>query len=267
MTIKTIDIVLDNSNRYSISLKENSVANSLCTMLKHLTRLPLRFGALDNPYTLNRDLVIEQITKISDELSLPLDQMQLVDQQYLNHLHTYFENRADDKPLWQMYNEAIHLFEVFNRGTQKEKKLSLDYGSKAGPLARPFQYQECNNIQTQFGAGDCFVDFNELGKTPYQYWRDYEADDVNRLCQLAKPMLRLNFKIMVALEDIDLGPKDSEIFEQWFAPYRKQWCQHWQLNNWTVAQMQGGILIGRIHNIKSFKEDMQTGAIPSRLCI
>jgi len=264
---KTIDIVFDNNNRYSISVAENSVADSLCKMLKHLSQVPLRVCALDNPYTLTRDLVTDQITKITDLLSIPLDQSRLTDQQYLNYLHTYFENRIDDRPEWQIYNEAIHSFEMFNRGNQKEKKLSLFYGSKSGPLTRPFRYNEFDNMQLQFAAGDCYIDFNETGKTPYQYWRDGEENNISRLCDLGKPMLRLDFRIKVALDDTDLTPKDTREFSRWFDQYKTQWCQYWDILNWDITQMQGGILVGQINNIKSFREELQTGANPIQLCL
>jgi len=262
-----IDVVFNNNNRYSIKTEDNSVVDSLCLMLKHLSRVPLRFGVFDNPYTISRQLVADQIVQLSNALVLPMEQARLSDQQYLNHLHTYFEHRTNDGNEWHMYNEAIHLLEVFNRGAEKEKKLTLDYGSKAGPLSRAYRYREFDSMQMQFAPGDCFVDFGELGKTPYHYWRDCESDDVVRLCELAKPMLRLNFKIVVALDHIDLTPVDTAQFEQWFSQYREQWCQHWQVPHWSVTQMQGGILVGKMNDVTGFIRDMQAGAAPNRLCI
>ena len=59
----------------------------------------------------------------------------------------------------------------------------------------------------------------EYGKTPYTYWRDDEPNDINRLIELAKPMIRLNFKISIALADIAMTicQQDQLEFDNWFS--------------------------------------------------
>jgi hypothetical protein len=235
-------------------------------MLKHLTPVPLHFGMIDNPYKVSRESISDILVNISNALAISIDRTQLTDQQYLNYLHRYFENRIGGGNEWMDYNQAIHLLETFNRGEQKEKKVRLWYGNNSNPLTRRYQFDELTNMQLNFRAGDCFVEFSELGKTPYHYWRDQEPDDIAHLCELASPMVKLNFKIVVALDNINFTPCDLSNFENWFDQYRDTWCQHWQIPYWTISQMQGGILIGRIADLEKFKEDLNQGHNPKFIC-
>ena len=261
--MKNIEVYFDNAS-YSIVMEDNSVAAKLTTMLKHLNRLPLRLSAYDNPYNYQQDTALTQLLNYAKLFNIDVDIDQLDDQSYLNYLHTLYENGFDGKAEWLLYHEAIHMFEAMKYNITSTMPVNFSYGIQAGMLDKKYEYAEVK-CQTKIRAGDCYVSFSELGKTPYIYWRDGEADDLDRLCQLAKPYLRLTFKISVSLTDVDFMPADIDEFNKWFSKYKDAWCQHWQIPDWTPEQIIGNIPVGHIDNVADFTELLKNKQMPTRL--
>ena len=97
-----------------------------------------------------------------------------------------------------------------------------------------------------------YTEWCELGKIPYNYYRDNEPNDLNRLCELAKPWLKLHPKLCVALEPIDfLANRTLAGFATWWEGYERDWCKHWKLESHSLAQQFGVIVVGHVnpHNI------------------
>jgi hypothetical protein len=46
-------------------------------------------------------------------------------------------------------------------------------------------------------------------------------------------------------------------FERWFEQYKPQWCQHWNINDWSIEEMFSVIPIGEILNIDLFDKTIQ----------
>lgn len=263
--MKNIGIYLNNNDRYTISMESNSVANKLITMLKHLNKIPLRFDNFDNPYRYKLNIVVDQLLTYADILQIKIDKDQLSNQLYLNYLHSIYEKGYSGTVEWLRYHEAIHMLEVIYANDVENLPVNIGYRELAGPLDKCYSYDELLNAQTQLRAGDCFIEFSELGKTPYIYWRDNEPDDFSRLCELAKPMRRLTFKIQIALHDRNLIPADIDKFNAWFDQYKDRWCQHWEIPNWTAEQIVGVIVVGHIGNIGEFDTALSNGYVPTRL--
>jgi hypothetical protein len=262
--MKNIEVTFDNNKKYVITTQPNSISDSITSMLKHLTNVPLEFHNFDNPYRHTYQTCLTQLVQAAKTFDIPVDVNRLHDQSYLNYLHTLYENGYNGNPDWLQYHEGIHLLELLINGICKST-VNLGYKEKAGPLKRNYTYDELSTCQIQFSAGDCFVEFNELGKIPYHYWADNEPDDIQRFCELSKPMLSLNFKITVALQDINAMPADVDKFNSWFSQYKSTWCQHWNIPDWTMEQMMGGMLIGKIDNITGFDESLGQGYVPIKL--
>ena len=258
---------VDNTHSYTIDMLPNRTAQRLLSMAKHLQRFNLRFSNYDNPYLHSLDTAIPQLVEHAKRLGIDVDQHRVTEQQYLNHLHVCYELGYNGTGDWLQFHEAIHMIENVVHARTNSLPVNLTYGDVAGSLDQPLCWDELETIQDEFQAGDCFVEFNELGKTPLAYWSNSEPDDVARFCALAKPMIRLNFKISIALADVSrkISTHQQQQFETWFAERQQQWCQHWQIPSWTVTQMVGGIAVGSISKVHELAQDLQAGARLTRL--
>ena len=259
--MQQIKITTSNDAHYLINLENNSVSQSLVLMLKHLHRLPLRSGIFHNPYEFTKEIAIRQLVEYANKLGIVVDIAKLKSQEYLNYLHSIYEKNYNGNGDWLQYHEPIHLLE----GNLPSPRVHLSYGELAGPLDRTYRYNELLSSVTDISAGDCLVVFSELGKTPYNYWRDGEPDNLIRLCELAKPRRRLYFQITIELAEHKKIPHDLEQFEQWFSQYKSDWCRHWGIPDWSPEQIFGGILIGHLDAVEDFKSALQSGQYPAKL--
>ena len=183
-------------------------------------------------------------------------------QDYVNELHHHYEVGYDGHPDWLSFHEHIHLCESFFYS--KLDILTLDYREKSGPLERPFQYEWTQYLTTKIEPGDVFVPWAELGKTPYNYWRDGEPDDADRLAELAKPWLKLRPKLCVALQSVDrLDKIDRENFDLWWQQHKIRWCESWDIPDWTVENMYGVSVVGQVKQYPDLVDKLQHNINPT----
>ena len=263
---KKLKLVFSNNSDLIINLNDSITATKLADMSQHLQRLPLRFCNYDNPFSYTSETIIKQLLENANLLNIDIDQNQLDNQLYLNVLHQIYERGYNGDKIWLEFHESIHMIEAVNSG-KVLPAVEVSYRDQAGLLDKKYSYQELLSCQLTFVAGDCFVSFSELGKTPYAYWQDGEPDDIDRLMQLAKPMIRLNFKISIALADIDrtICQQDQLEFDNWFNPYKNDWCNHWSLPDWTLSQIRGGIKVGEINDVDILIKNLKNNNNPAKL--
>lgn len=266
MTKKLKLVFADNSDLI-ISLNNSTIAEKLASMSKHLQRVPLRFCNYDNPFCYTLPIANKQLIETAELLDINIDQTRLTDQYYLNSLHKLYEQSYNGTEIWLRFHEAIHMLEQISSAVMPPAAIS--YGEAAGLLNVKYSYQELQTCQSTFAAGDCFVSFSELGKSPYSYWIDDEPDDFDRLVELSKPMIRLHFRMLIALTEIDRMPSEENQsnFETWFAPHKRRWCDYWGIPDWTITQMLGGIKVGSIDNIESLIKNLKNNVTPSNLLL
>lgn len=264
---KKLKLVFTDGSDLTIRLNDSVTAGKLATMSKHLQRVPLRFCNYDNPFCYTLPIANKQLADSAELLGVSIDQTQLTDQSYLNSLHKVYEQSYNGTEIWLRFHEAIHMIEQISSPTMPPAGIS--YGETAGLLNAKYSYQELQTCQSAFAAGDCFVSFSELGKSPYSYWIDQEPDDFNRLIELSKPMIRLHFRMLIALTEIDRLPSEDQQskFDTWFAPYKQRWCDHWGIPDWTITQMMGGIKVGSIDNLELLIQHLKNNVTPSNLLL
>ena len=264
---KKLNLVFSDHSSLTINLNNSITVGKLARMSKHMQRLPLRFTNYDNPFSYTLEISVGQLIENANFLDINIDRQQLTDQFYLNSLHKIYEQQYNGNPRWLEFHEAIHMIEQVSSSTVPP--VGISYGADAGLLNVDYSYEELQTCQSTFAAGDCFVSFSELGKSPYSYWIDGEPNDFNRLIELSKPMIRLHFKISIALTDINRLPSEEKQskFETWFAPYKQKWCDHWGIPNWTITQMRGGIKVGTIDNVALLTKQLKNNIIPTNLLL
>lgn len=219
---------------------QGPVALTLNHMYRHLQHVTLPWRPWDGPAYY--DQVVDQLVTAGAALDVIVDPVKCTDQSYLNFLHNIFEKNYNGNPGWLDYHERIHLIEKRALG-----RMTLGHRELAGPIQQPFNLAWMDHGITQLDTGTVFVEWAELGKTPYKYWNDGEPDDPVRLRELAKPWITLRGRIVVALQPLDLMQNlDTENFDRWWKTREKDWCNHWSINSWSLVHQRSVVPVGNL---------------------
>lgn len=243
-----------------IDLFDSVLKSFLTQSYKHLQNVELCFKEQDwsNFASSNTvDFLVNRLVSYADELSISVDRLRCMtnDQLYFNHLHQIFEKNYNGNPKWLDFHESIHYCERYFLSTAEnlvntDNSFKIDYRERAGLLVRDFNQDWLQDAVTTVGAGQVFCRWNEIGKIPYHYWRDGEPDDIDRIKTLAKPWCILYPTLHIALSDIDFFDKTKlGEFDKWWNLYEKDWCQHWNVDQWSSREMFSVITVGKVTDL------------------
>lgn len=257
-----------------LAMLDNTMSREYLRIYKHLAAVPIPFRPWENPYFLDnltyRELV-DQLVLLGKPVSVEVDRYRCLnrDQEYFNYVHKIYENSYNGNPDWLEFHAHIHMCEYyFDTSKDRDNFVILDYKEKSGPLSKPVTDEWRLNTIIEIKTGDIFVGQAELGKTPYRYWQDNEANDIKRMCELAKPWITLKPNIYIALKDFNrLDNLKVEEFQLWWEPYRTQWEQHWGLSNWTISNMFGVSLIGKTNQAELVKQKLKSNILPVKVSL
>lgn len=250
----------------SIILNDNSVASIIKGFYQHLQHIPPNFKPWDSSYYLDmpREQLVNQLVKFGRLVDVDVDYNRCFDydQDYLNSLHKIYENSYKGNPAWLDFHEHIHMCE---KRQKRPCTMLIDYREKSGLLEKKFNLDWMLDNKTSVCAGDVFIEWAELGKTPYVYWRNSEPNDIKRLCQLSKPWLKLRPRLTVALQDFDFANIDTQGFNNWWKDYESLWCQHWNINHWGITEIISVNVIGNVDNLDLLKTNLQEGKLLTKI--
>jgi len=248
-------IVFDNGEIVNFELTKSPLHEYIQKCFKHLQHIPLDFQDFQNPYYTQNIPYEEHVLNLknfAEKFSIIVDVDKMYGesrQSYFNHLHEIYEKNYDGKTHdWLILHKYIHLCENYDK--PMKKMLSIFYHDKSGFFDHPFDFQYKKNLTTVVNRGDIFITWSELGKKVYSYWNDGEPNDINRIKELAKPWLTIRPLLNVALEDDERFPKVNVTeFDEWWQQYKKEWLAHYNIPDWTLADMNGVIVVGKITDI------------------
>jgi len=265
-------ILFSNNVTVELEIDDSPIGKIYQKTYKHLSNLPIPFSEWDNRSnykdTLSYAELVDQLAMYAERLSIDIDKQQCLnqDQLYFNAIHTLYEKQYDGSPGWLNFHEHIHMCESYFK--KEPKTFLIDYREKMGPLEKTFDRLWINTTTTNIKAGDIYVAWSELGKTPYGYWQDNEPPVTERMCQLIKPWLKLIPKIKIALEDIDRleNIKVAE-FEAWWEQYKGTWLQHWNLTDWTTHDIFSVNIFGRTTQLDLLLEQVKNNTVPTNILL
>lgn len=261
-----MQIVFSNNTIVDLILESTPLTTIYQRIYKHLGHVPVPFRTWDSPfYHSSLEQLVEQLILSGSKVSVTVcgQSCRNQDQDYFNTIHGIYEKNYNGDPAWLDFHEHIHMCE---RWPEQRLKLTIDYREKAGMLQQPFEKKWLENSITKIKAGDMFVEWSELGKTPYGYWHNREPDNMTRMCELAKPWLVLRPKIVVALEDIDtLHNVDVPKFESWWQQHSGEWCQHWNISSWSTLDMFSVVRLGRVPEFELVAEQLKNKHWPTKI--
>jgi hypothetical protein len=274
MAQKKIHILWADSRTVDILLEENPVADFYYSCVRHLRHINLQFNARQNPLyaqQVPREDRISELVEESRLVGLDIDVDKLGSQPYLNYLHAvYFDaaRKPNFDPRWLTVHNNIHLLEEHDGNSRVFPSLWFDFESAAGPLIKKFNREYLKYSTTQTRAGMCSIRERELGKNPDLYRRHKEPEDIRVLCEQSKPWIDLKPVMNITIEDYNgLHNFNEDEFNQWFAPYREQWCKHWGITDWTPTEMYAAIPIGYVENLTQLTDCFAKLDYPIRLTI
>jgi hypothetical protein len=251
-----VKIIFENLQQVEIEPNSSPLTAVFRTLLKHLQHVPLPYRDWDNPniqHQTNLPQLIQQLDHYAKLLGIDLDHNACLNQSqsYFNHIHQVYENSYNGDPNWLSFHENLHRCEFYP--LPWTRYYTLDYREKAGPLTRNIDLKCIEKVQTSVSAGDAFFAWAELGKNPYSYWRQNEPNNLERLCQLAKPWHKFVPKMCIALDDINFMPTAGvDEFELWWQNYEAAWCQHWNIKEWKLHNIYGVVVAGQVKDFDRF---------------
>jgi hypothetical protein len=265
-------ILFANSVTIDLEINDSPIGKIYQKTYRHLSALPIPFSPWDNGYNYKNSIdypaLVDKLLVYAEQLSIDIDRQQCLaqDQKYFNTIHKIYEKYYDGSPGWLNFHEHIHMCENYFK--KWPRVLNIDYREKMGPLEKPFDRSWLSTSTTNIKAGDVFVAWSELGKTPYTYWNDHEPPEAGRMCELIKPWVKLIPKIKIALEDIDrLTDKRLDEFESWWNQYKQPWLQHWNLPDWTTHDIFSANIIGKTTQLDLLKDQLKNNITPTRILI
>ena len=259
----------------NLTLYNNTLTSYIQHCFKHLQHVDIPFRKRDTCgflLTTSANDQVEALINFANELDVTIDQQRCLslDQTYLNSLHQAYEENYNGNPIWLDFHETIHILEEFSRGSLPNKELLIRYRETSGPLEQKFNESYQSEFVTKTKSGEFYIVWSELGKSPFNYWQDKEPNNITRICELVKPWDILKPHFFVSLDDQDLledYTKSLDEFFDWWAPYKEDWCTHWNLNNWKWQDMFSVIPIGKVENINGLVNAIDRGAIPNRVLL
>lgn len=264
-------LIFSNNQVVDLNIDNSPLGITYQKIYKHLSKIPIPYKPWDNPYytkNLTYPALVEQLVEYAKRLSINIDRSKCLDldQNYFNSIHKIYEQNYNGNPDWLDFHEHIHMCEQYSKET--DNLFCIDYREKSGLLEKPIDQQWLSNTQTTVRAGDIYAQWSELGKSPYTYWTHNEPNDIKRICELAKPWLKLRPKIYVALNDMDkLKNKQCDEFSNWWKDYSQEWTTHWNIPSWGIEQIFGVSVFGKTTQVDLLKEQLKNNAVPTRVLL
>ena len=251
----------------SIADEENCIADYYLKCLKHLQHLPLKFFQTDLSFDNDKDSIISKIISVGDKLGIVVSEDSLNNQKYFNFLHEIYEKNAinhDFNDQWLEFHSLIHYLESYGN---KHHYMKIDFGNKAALLYKNFDYDFMSYSISEVKPGDITIQWSELGKTPYRYWRDKEPDNLSRICSLAKPWINLKPSIKINFSEKSFEKDDMDEFIDWFDQYETPWKKHWNCPLWDAYSQLYPIKIGHIPGHNDMLNKLTSGHVPFKITL
>lgn len=272
---KKIRLVWDDGTDVSIAMVDNPVSDYYFGAVKHLQHIDLEFDARSNPYEFDRltkDRLVLDMVQLAKQNGLTIEIDRLDQQSYLNQLHDeYFQGISDIEHWnkdWLKFHDTIHMMEQINGTGNKNQAVWFDYNTRAGLLEKKFDRDWLKYAVTEVDPGTCYIGEAELGKSIITYYKDKEPAEINAICRLAKPWIKMRPLMRICTESnrkYQSWLPEKERFERWFAPFQKDWCHHWHINGWEPWEVFAMIPIGQVENFDVLKQKFQKSDYPRRV--
>lgn len=261
---------LDDGSSHAIST-QGTVWQHLLPQFKHLQHVDIDFQPYENylAYSLDYDTLADEICALGESVDISVDRTGLDKQWYLNGLHEIYERHYDGKHAWLLFHEHIHLIEkCIWHGQTDMQKVKISWRDLGGPLIKPFDTSLLAESTTRIRRGDVYAHWQELGKIPYTYWQDSESDQIKRVLELCQPWRNLHNDFTIGFENVDrMADLDADDFNGWWDKYHDRFCEHNNLEHWTLEDQYSVLVFGRVEDVDTLENKLKQGINPKKISV
>jgi len=257
----------DNSSVKIILDDNGPLKKFILKTIKHLQNLDIKFSDWDNPYYIEDPEKL--LLKYAADLNIDVSDSNIKgNQSVLNYLHKIYEKNYNGDSIWLNFHEQIHRCEKKYRDLNT---VNLEWREKAGLLNSTISKSliDSHGI-TKIERGDVCMGWSELGKLPYDYWLDNEPNNFSRLCELVKPWITLRPKFKIYCEEYDTlldKMHHKSVFNQWWANFEKDWCEYWDLPEYSFETQFKVIKVGTVADMNCLDDKLKQFNTPTRLVL
>lgn len=291
-----LKITLTDGSQFELTLNQSPFCDFLLRTYKHLQHIDIPKNTKSELFFTNnqqdqfkqlRQNSVTDISELGKELfNITVVKESLLDQSYLNSLHQYYEEnykKTTYNRTWLRFHDLIHKIELLNKPYTEIINILCYYLIDYEDLDGKLQYSVTDRTVleqsvTNFEKGNCYLMWQELGKTPMQYWRDgYSGEDVEHFLNVARPLTYLKPVLCLALTDFEYKIDQSELdqFDKWFEPLKSSWMEHYNIDKIYFNEIQSlnhvhqgpKFKIGYLNNFEEFNQKIKNGIIPNRVTL
>lgn len=265
--------VLDNNSvihEITYQLEDNDIARRWYKKILHLHRLPFSEHYNNSVSSLStlqiNHSLREDLNKLNNLIDLNFPLKGSYDQNDCNILHsitlsTQYSFDSKIREIFHKMHRLIHELES-KLNEQNKKSLYAGWGEKEGPLTSNFDSLPYKFYKESL-PGCLSLKWAEFGKTPWEFWRDGEKNDLIHFLETCLPHVtfRAQFSLTLSHQTLTFDEK----FYTWFSEYKDVWYKKYQID-WNPLYQWGGIVlavpdksfdwlqINKILNIKPIKK-------------
>lgn len=230
-------------------LDDNNIARRWYKKLSHLYRLPFSEHYNNSASSLStlqiNHLLRDDLKKLNNLIDLNFPLKESYDQNDCNILHditlsTQYSFDLEIREIFHKMHRLIHNLEFKIQKYNKINSLYAGWGEKEGPLTSKF-----NPLPYEFYKesvpGAINLKWSEFGKTPWQYWRDGEKDDIDYFLKTCIPHITFRAQFNLIIRQHQTLTFDQN-FYTWFSKYKDIWYKKYHCD-WTPLQEWGGIVL------------------------
>jgi hypothetical protein len=218
---------------------------------------------------------VEQLVLSSKKVATEIDPDRLLEQDYLNYLHTVFfastDGRGSNDSNWLEFHDLIHTIEQVRDG-EAQGAIWVDYEHSAGPLVKPFDREWLRYAVPVATAGTCFIQSRELGKNIWRYIADNEPNDIEVMCKLLKTWVDLKPVLDIAVIDLDRSTNYKHVLanypqqlDHWLTHFQKPWTEYWKISEWKILDESAALPIGYIKDVDTLVQCFKNEDYPTRI--
>lgn len=226
-------------------LDTNDIASVWYKKVRHLNRVPLSehytFKCRLAPLEKINQSIREDLDKLNVLINLNYPIKASYCQEDCNILHavtvsTQYNYSPEIREIFHSMHRDIHSLEYHIQKT-KFNKIYAGWGEKEGPLTTKFESLPYDLYQRSI-PGTINLIWAEFGKTPWQYWKDRDLDNIDHFLKTCRP--HRTFRAQFSLCLWESSDSFDEEFEKWFDSYRDFWQQRYGCG-WIPLYQWGGI--------------------------
>lgn len=265
-----IAVVLRDGTKAQLNykLENNPIAQQWFNKLKKIHRVPIdKVYSHKNEHEYNEttvnQLIIEYLEQLNKSIKLNYIYSNPISSTDCNHLHaltvaTQYNYSKEVRDIFHQLHRYIHTLEKL-RNPLRPWTLQISWGEKEGLLKGKFDQSPYQYYQEEFQPGDLLLPWTEFGKTPWEFWKNHDADTPEHFFETCRPHQTFRVTCNLCTRNQPLTPFDDE-FAVWFSKYSEKWQKLYGIG-WESLYQDRGVLLATTKSQVDFDNILEIDSI------